>query len=292
MKTGGVMSVVIRAQVWSYCDEDIKQFVEKLVERLKTTLGNQLIGIYLHGSLAMGSYYRPKSDIDLIVVVDGKLEAELAKTVGISVANETVNRPTTGNVELSVITAEVARQVPVPTPFEVHYSSGWHEKILKDEIDYSKEKTDVDLPSHLTYVTQRSICIYGKPISDIFGKVKWQYFIESVMDDFKWILQDENILETPFYSVLNICRVFQLFREKNQKVHSKDEGGEWGIKHLPQEYHQLIQQALDVYRSSEIVNEEQRRTGGKEWDKTNLLAFRNYARMQFKNFSFDNLFFS
>ncbi|MCZ8517000.1 hypothetical protein O9H85_32525 [Paenibacillus filicis] len=45
----------------------------------------------------------------------------------------------------------------------------------------------------------------------------------------------------------------------------------------------MIQRALDVYRSSDIVNEEQRRTGGKEWDKTNLLAFRNYARMQFKD---------
>ncbi|WP_409348238.1 aminoglycoside adenylyltransferase domain-containing protein [Paenibacillus gyeongsangnamensis] len=68
-----------------------------------------------------------------------------------------------------------------------------------------------------------------------------------------------------------------------RKSTSKDEGGEWGIEHLPQEYYQLIQRALDVYRSSDIVNEEQRRTGGKEWDKTNLLAFRNYARMQFKD---------
>jgi streptomycin 3"-adenylyltransferase len=275
---------MVRAQVWPDCDEDIKKFVENLMGLLKTELGNQLTGIYLHGSLAMGSYYRPKSDIDLIVVVNGKLEADLAKIVGVSVANETVNRPTTGNVELSVITAEVAKQVPIPTPFEVHYSSEWHEKILKDEVDYSKERTDVDLPSHLTYVTQRGICLYGKPVSDIFGKVKWQYFIEAVMDDFNWILKDENILETPFYSILNICRVFQLFREDNQKVHSKDEGGDWGIKHLPQEYHQLIQGALDVYRSSEVVNEEQRRTGGKEWEKPNLLAFRNYARMQLKDF--------
>ncbi len=274
---------MVGAQVWPYCDEEIKQFVEKLMERLKTDLGNQLTGIYLHGSLAMGSYYRPKSDIDLIVVVNGKLEADLAKTVGVSIANEAVNRPSTGNVELSVITAEAAKQVPAPTPFEVHYSSGWHEKILNDAVDYSKEQIDVDLPSHITYVTQRGICLYGKPISDIFGKVEWQYFIEAVMDDLNWILKDEHILETPFYSVLNICRVFQLCREDNKKVYSKDEGGEWGLKHLPQEYHQLIQLALDVYRSSDVVNEEQRRIGGKEWGKTNLFAFRNYARMQFKN---------
>ncbi|MBO9608704.1 MAG: DUF4111 domain-containing protein, partial [Paenibacillaceae bacterium] len=76
--------------------------------------------------------------------------------------------------------------------------------------------------------------------------------------------------------------------EDNQKVHSKDEGGEWGLKYVPSEYHQLIQQALNVYRSSDAVKEEQRRTGGKEWDPTNLLAFKGYARKQFKLLSFDN----
>jgi predicted nucleotidyltransferase len=271
-------------QAWPNCDEDIKRFVLILIERLKSVFRNKLVGIYLHGSLAMGSYYRPKSDIDIIVVVDSKLKADLAKTVGVAIANETVNRPTIGNVELSVISVEVAKQVPVPTPFEVHYSSGWHEKILNNEVDYSKEKTDTDLSSHLTYVVQRGICLYGKPISEVFGKVKWQHFLESVIDDLNWILEDENILETPFYSVLNICRIFQLFSEDSQTVHSKDEGGEWGLEHLPREYHQLIQQAFDVYRSSDKVNEEQRKTGGKEWDQAKLLAFRNYARLKFKAF--------
>ncbi|WP_186445605.1 aminoglycoside adenylyltransferase domain-containing protein [Paenibacillus cremeus] len=273
-----------KGQGWVSCDEDIKQYVEQLVQQLKTILGDQLKGVYLHGSLAMGSYYCPKSDIDLIVVVAGKLDAERAKTVGVSIANQAADRPTTGNVELSVITGEVARTVPAPTPFEVHYSSEWHEKILQDEIFYSQEKIDADLPTHLTYVTQRGICLYGEPIADIFGHVKWECFLASVMDDLKWIVQDEHIVETPFYSVLNICRVFQLVRENNQQVHSKDEGGEWGLEHLPHEFHPLIQRALDIYRSSENVHAEQRRTGGKEWDKAALLAFRDYARVQLKDF--------
>ncbi|CAM4299233.1 DUF4111 domain-containing protein [Paenibacillus alkaliterrae] len=270
-------------QAWPNCDEDIKRFVVNLMERLKSEAGKKVTGIYLHGSLAMGSYYRPKSDIDLIVVVDGKLEADLAEAVGIAIAKVTSNRPMIGNVELSVITADVAKKVPVPTPFEVHYSSGWHDKILNLEVDYSKERTDTDLSSHLAYVAQRGVCLYGKPISEIFGQVNWQHFMEAVMDDLDWILEDEHILETPFYSVLNICRVFQLMSEDCQSVHSKDEGGEWGLGHLPQEYHTVIQLALDVYRSSDKVTEEHRKTGGKEWDQAKLLAFRNFARMKIKN---------
>lgn len=269
-------------KVWPHCDEDIKRFIVKLMERLKSVLGDPLTGIYLHGSLAMGSYYRPKSDIDLIVVVNGKLEADIAKSAAVAIAHEAAARPTVGNVELSVITAEAAKQVPVPTPYELHYSSAWHDKILRDEVDYSSERTDTDLSSHLTYVVKRGICLFGQPIADTFGPVKWRFFMESVMDDLDWILEDEHILETPFYSVLNICRVMQLLSDNRETVHSKDEGGEWGLRHFPSQYRPLIQQALNVYRSSETVTEEQRKTGGIDWDRDKLLAFRNYARSKVK----------
>jgi predicted nucleotidyltransferase len=33
--------------------------------------------VYLHGSLAMGSFYRPKSDLDLLVVTDSAMSGEL-----------------------------------------------------------------------------------------------------------------------------------------------------------------------------------------------------------------------
>nr|WP_301287907.1 aminoglycoside adenylyltransferase domain-containing protein [Paenibacillus sp. MSJ-34] len=279
-ETEGYKEVIPTAepQAWPDCDEDIKRFVEKLIERLKHALGDRLAGIYLHGSLAMGSYYRPKSDIDLIVVVKDQLEAELAGTVAAAIANESVHRPTVGNVELSVITAETAGHIPVPTPFEVHYSSSWHDRILQNEVDYGSERTDSDILCHVTYVVQRGICLYGQPIPAVFGQVEWHDFMKAVLDDLEWILEDEHILETPYYSVLNICRVFQLISENSQQVHSKDEGGEWGLKHFPNEYRQLIRQALDIYRSSEEVTEELRKTGGKEWDREKLLSFRNYAR--------------
>ncbi|MBW8351096.1 DUF4111 domain-containing protein [Bacillus sp. IITD106] len=267
-----------RPQSWENCDKDIKMFIMSLTKKIEEILDTNLIGIYLHGSLSMGSYYRPKSDIDIIVVVGHKLDNEMAQKVGILIATEAKNRPTMGDIELSIITKEVAKQVPDPTPYELHYSTQWAEKILNHEVDYSLEMTDSDLPSHLTYVLQRGICLYGQPIQGVFGQYPWKSFMNSVMDDLEWILEDDNILESPYYSILNICRVFQLVSENNQTVHSKNEGGEWGLVHLPQKFHPLIQQALDVYRSSEIVSEEQRKTGGREWNPSALHAFRDYAR--------------
>lgn len=267
-------------QRWPDCDEDIKAFTTKLVEELEGLLRDRLTGIYLHGSLAMGSYYRPKSDIDLIVVIDTVLDAAMAEAVGVAVAARAGERPTVGSIELSVITAGAARRVPVPTPYEVHYSSEWHDRIMRREVDYTNPRTDPDLPSHLMYVVQRGIRLAGKQIPEVFGPVEWRHFMASVLADCQWILEGDHILETPFYGVLNICRVLQLLSENRQKVYSKDEGGEWGLAHLPSPYRPLIRQALAVYRSSDVVTEESRKIGGAVWDQDQLLDFRNYARAQ------------
>lgn len=274
------MSTLNKAQSWQNCDEDIKLFILELVAVLQAELSDNLVGVYLHGSLAMGCYYRPKSDLDIVVVAQNKIGANTAKKAGMAIAKQADKRPTTGNVELSIITADIAKNIPVPVPFELHYSTEWHEKTLSGDIEYDSSKTDIDLLSHLMYVRQRGVVLSGQPIQEVFGEYDWQHFMDAVIDDFEWILEDEHLVETPFYGVLNICRVLQLISENNKIVHSKDEGGEWGLRNLPKEYHAIVQQALDVYRSSVDVTEEQRRAGGFAWDRQELLAFRDFARKQ------------
>lgn len=272
------MSEIQKPQLWQNCDKDIKDFVNDLVAKLETELGSNLVGIYLHGSLAMGSYYRPKSDIDLIVVVGDKLDVSERKSVARTIAKHAELKPTTGNIELSIVLAETTKTIHVPVPFEIHYSTEWHDKILAGEVDYTKEKTDIDLQSHYAYVVQRGIVLQGNPINEVFGEINWQTFMDGVIDDFNWIVADEHILETPFYGVLNICRVLQLLAENDQQVHSKDEGGEWALRNLPEKYHAIIEQALGAYRSQKQVDESQRRTNGETWNKEALLALRDYAR--------------
>lgn len=264
-------------QSWQNCDQDIKYYIEKLVELAKANLAN-LTGVYLHGSLAMGSYYRPKSDIDLIIVVDGIVNPSVRKSFSIIVAEFSQKRPTIGNIELSVITESTAKMAPSPPPYEIHFSNDWHDRIMSEEVNFTKTSTDIDLLSHLLYVKQRGLCLYGKPIEKVFGEIAWEDYMHAVMDDFKWIIDDQHILETPYYSVLNICRTLQLTREDRHLVHSKDEGGEWGLLNIPDEHHSVIQKSLEVYRSDAVIPEVDRRTGGVIWDQNELLAIRDYAR--------------
>ncbi|GIK84163.1 MAG: streptomycin 3''-adenylyltransferase [Patescibacteria group bacterium] len=267
-----------KAQSWINCDEDIKQYIQSVVRNISDLLGRSLVGIYLYGSLAMGSYYRPKSDIDLIIVIDTKLRPDLRKKIAETFVKLAENCPTVGNLEASVITSLAAKKFKHPCPFEVHYGSEWHEKIKKGEIDFSENKTDSDLASHLMYVIKRGVVLHGKEIKDTFNPIPWNYFIDSILDDFDWIVSDENIIETPFYSILNICRVIRTLSEGDQEIFSKDEGGEWGLRNLPEEFLELVQKSLSVYRSEKKITLEQRRQGGIDWNKDELLKFRDYAK--------------
>ena len=50
--------------------------IEKFVKQSQEILGNNLAGIYLHGSAVMGCFNEKKSDIDLLVVTHNDLSTE------------------------------------------------------------------------------------------------------------------------------------------------------------------------------------------------------------------------
>lgn len=269
-----------RPQSWPHCDPDIVAFVERMVELLKTELGRNLTGVYLHGSLAMGSYFWPKSDIDVLVVVEHPLPTAQRRSVARSLASHMQTRPTLGDLELSVITAQVARDVPVPVPYEVHVSGMWEERILADEVSFDGDSTDPDLPAHLTHVRQRGIRLSGPPIADTFGEIAWEAFLTAVEKDAAWVLTDRNLLQTPFYGVLNVCRVLQLRHQHDRHVHSKDEGARWAVRQLPEAQRSVVRLAWAAYRSDTEVDPPLRHTAGLSWPEADLLSFRDFALTQ------------
>ncbi len=57
----------------------LESFLEIFVERSRIILENNLEGIYLHGSAAMGCFNAKKSDIDLLIVVKNTVPDEIKK---------------------------------------------------------------------------------------------------------------------------------------------------------------------------------------------------------------------
>lgn len=225
-------------------DEKGKEITEKFVSRSAEILKEKLIGIYLHGSAAMGCYQPKKSDLDYIVVIrEGMTETEKRKYMDM-VTKLDAEGPAKG-IEMSIVTRDACNPFIYPTPFILHYSrmhSAWYRE---DPAGYIQKMngTDQDLAAHFTVIRDRGICLYGLPVREAFAEVPEENYLDSIRDDVSGAA--EEIAEQPMYYILNLARVLGYMKEK--KVLSKKEGGAWGLENLPGKYHPLILTALEEY---------------------------------------------
>jgi hypothetical protein len=94
-------------------------FAQHLAKELGVILGDDLVGVYLHGSGATGCFNPDRSDIDLLVVSRQTLAPEQRRAVAeLLLACSGAPYP----VELTLLTIEQLRPWRHPTPFGFHYS--------------------------------------------------------------------------------------------------------------------------------------------------------------------------
>lgn len=218
----------------------------RFTEMSKEILGDNLAGIYLHGSAAMGCFNPLKSDLDLILIIKTSLSNAVKTEFMKNVVRLNDEAPAKG-IELSVVKREFCNPFVYPTPYELHFSKmhlNWFQDNPKEYIDKMKG-TDKDLAAHFTIIRKCGKVLYGETIREIFGEIPSENYIDSIRLDIEGAC--EEILTNQLYITLNLCRVLA-YLERNL-VLSKKEGGEWGIETLPPKYHAFIQEALSCYAS-------------------------------------------
>lgn len=248
-----------------------KNLLFRFTEMSKHILGDNLVGVYLHGSAVMDCFNPQKSDLDLILVVERDVSNsdKLAFMGNVVKLNE--EAPVKG-IELSIVKKEYCNPFVYPTPFELHFSCAHMKWIKENPEDYVKNMkgTDKDLAAHFTIIRRFGIVLYGAGIEKVFGEVPARDYIDSICSDVENAC--EEILDNPLYVVLNLCRVLAYLRE--DLVLSKQAGGEWGIKKLPQEYHAMIKNALECYetdREMKVDSESERDFAGQMLAQIDLL---------------------
>ena len=242
---------------WHNCPAGVKKQVERLVEGFERGLNDSLLGVYLHGSLAIGCFNPLRSDIDLLVATREKMAAETKLNLA-RLLLEVSNRR--APVEISFLTVGDLHPWRHPSPYDFHYSEDWREEFeleLKSDnwknLD-SEKRFDVDLAGHITVLNHRGLCLYGKPIAEIFPNVPERDFIDSILADVLSVKYGLNgtFENYPAYIVLNACRTLAFLRTK--QVLSKDEGGRWALENLPARFHSTINESLDEYRRDQQGN--------------------------------------
>ena len=130
--------------------------INGFVEQSKDILRDNLVGVYLHGSLVMGCFNPQKSDIDLIIVIDKPISDSVKRAYLDMVVQFNEAGPEKG-IEMSIVLRKVCKPFVYPTPYELHFSAGhleWFEE-APDEYIREMNGTDKDLAAHFTIINKK-----------------------------------------------------------------------------------------------------------------------------------------
>lgn len=250
----------------------IQAQVERYVADVRAMLGDELVGVYLHGSLAMGCFNPAQSDLDLLVITRAPMSLATKRDVADHLLR--ISRQPSP-IEVSFLALTMLSPWRHPPPFDFHYSEMWRGAYTRDLAGEgwrswnARERRDPDLSAHITVVRQRGIALYGPPAISVFPEVPEADYLAAIVSDVTEAL--DRIYADPVYAILNACRTLAFLQTR--RVLSKAEGGHWALEHLPPMMRPLVQQALIHYRDAE-------ETGA--FPAALLDAFRDYARRELR----------
>ena len=216
-----------------------------LKERLATLMKENLLGIYVHGSLAFGCFHWNTSDIDFLVVVKRPMSLE-EKIAFVRTMEELSDEAPPKGFECSVMLESVCRDMPYPAPYEVHFSNMWRQEIRQDAEGYCTrvQGTDPDLTTHVLSLRHSNLQVLGPQAMRVFGQVKKEDCLRAMVLDTD--RAQEQLGKKPIYIVLTLCRAVAYKREN--LVLSKVEAGEWAIRNMESRFQSVIQAAVNAYR--------------------------------------------
>lgn len=236
---------------WANAPKEVRTQVETLAAGIKHVLDDALVGIYVHGSLALGCFNPQRSDVDVLVVtrrtIDERTQWQLAPVLLSSSTPRARPRTAPYPLEISFLTEAQLRPWRYPTPYDVHFSESWRAWVEAGE--WKRGGEDHDLAAHIRVVRDAGIALLGPDPREVFPEVPDDDFEDSLLRDFDWSREQNRSL----YSVLSGSRIWAALTEGG--LHSKASGAEWALQRAPKEFGPLIDRALALYRG-ELDDEE------------------------------------
>ncbi len=222
----------------------VEEILNRISEKYNKILKNNLVGIYIHGSLAFQCFRWDKSDIDFLAVTQ-RVPSLKEKMQLIQILLELEPLAPPKGLEMSVVLEKYCQKFVYPTPFELHFSNDYLERCKSNLEQYCIQMngTDKDLAAHFTVTKKVGYALCGKGIDAVFGDVPKADYLDSIKYDIKEAQYE--IFDNPIYYILNLCRVCAY--ENEGLILSKEQGGIWGLKKLPSVYAPVIDAAVKSY---------------------------------------------
>ena len=216
----------------------VNDYLISLTVRLKQILAENLIGIYVSGSIAYDDF-TPRSDIDVLTVSAETLSHGIKAKLARELSNDNLRCPAAG-LDLILVNCACASSVPETPTFEFSISTG--EK-WETEVEYGGVYEELLL--EFAICSEFGQALYGPAPREVFAVVPPARLEAILRNVIEW---HRKFLFHPFhdplghYAVLNACRAWR-FAEENV-LSSKTGGGEWVLARSPGQ--KVVGDALDI----------------------------------------------
>ena len=184
---------------------------------LTRVLGPALIGLYLHGSAAMGGWSAERSDVDLLGVVARPLDRRAKREISARLNHPSLVCPAAAGLELSLVTVAVAADPPRRPPFELHVNTG---PAAQTHLG-GPAAADPDLLLHFAVCRRAGVAVAGPDPVEVFAEPPRAWLLERAAAELRWAVRHGSFA----YRVLNACRAWRYLED--DVLGSKLEGGRW-----------------------------------------------------------------
>jgi hypothetical protein len=224
---------------------DVAGYLRELVSRVQLTLGDELVGVYAGGSLALGDYRPGRSDIDVAVVARSPLASEVKRAIADALRHDTLPCPARG-LELVVYSQGAARLGTGEAGYELNLNTG---RGVPFVLSFEPEGETHWYAVDRAVLRAHGVALAGPPPAHVFPRIPRNLLVERVTESVRWYAQHP--WAGADNAVLNACRAWRWAAEGVWS--SKTAAGTWAIGRA--EDGAIVEEAVGARAEARVLDE-------------------------------------
>jgi hypothetical protein len=201
-----------------------ESYLAELTRRLRTVLGEELVGVYAGGSYALGEYEPGRSDLDVAAVARAAVPPEVAHEVVAAVRHEALPCPARG-LEFVLYPLETTRSATTRAGFSLNLNTGAG-MTFRAELEPSPSEEHW-FAIDRSILAQQGIALAGPPAAEVFAPIPRQAILPVLLASLEWhgggAARADDV-------VLNAARSLRFAVEGTWSA--KREAGQWALAAL------------------------------------------------------------
>lgn len=219
-----------------------KEQLQQVLDILNNVLGEQVRGIYLFGSGALGGL-KPRSDLD-VMVVSTRRTTQAERRDLIRQLLDASGKPR--YLEVTIVVEGEIKPWRYPPRMDFQYGDWWRDQFERGDLE-PWDEINPDLATLIEMVRTGETALQGPPTGDMFERVPRQDLLAAIVDGIDPLLRDLD--DDARNVVLTLARMWSTIA--SQEIMSKDAAADWALARLPQEHQGVLAEARAIYLGNE-----------------------------------------